>query len=137
MANGNYWHTEAEWQRVEEPLLLLDPSLTVFAKQFGFEITKNHKDWPSRSVAWGQDIHLLIQLYLENPENLTFNLWLCASQDRDGKRYWKTAMPVQGKVVSEFYSSFASLLTESKVKLEAWSEADLEFATNIDSIPPN
>ena len=134
MGNGNYWLTEAEWQRIEEPLLQLDPAFEEFAKQFDLQIKKKHKGDPSRSVEWGKKIRLLIQVYLENPDNLTFNLWLCASQDREGKRYWKTEMPVQGKVVGEFQTVFASLLNEGKAKLETWSEADLEFVTNVETL---
>ena len=74
MGNGNYWLTEAEWQRIEEPLLQLDPAFEEFAKQFDLQIKKNHKGDPNRSVEWGKKIRLLIQVYLENPDNLTFNL---------------------------------------------------------------
>lgn len=131
MANGGYWRTKAEWQRVEEPLLQLDPSLCEFATQFGLQVTKNHKDWPERSIEWGTRIRLLIQVYLADPENLTFNLWLCASQDRSGKRFWKQETPIQSKPVADFQSTFASLLREGKAKLEGWSEADLEFVTDV------
>jgi hypothetical protein len=64
MANGSYWHTEAEWQRVEGPLLQLDPTLSEFAESFGLQVTKNHKDWPERSIVWGESIRLHIQVYL-------------------------------------------------------------------------
>ena len=131
MANGSYWQTKAEWQRVEEPLLRLDSALSEFAAQFGLQLTKNHKDWPERSIEWGTRVRLLIQVYLADAESLTFNLWLCASQDRGGKRFWRQETPIQSKPVSDFQSSFASLLLEGKAKLEGWSEADLEFVTNV------
>ena len=133
MANGGYWHTDAEWQRVEEPLRQLDPTLLEFAEKVALEVTKNQRDWPERSIVWGTSVRRLIQVYLVSPEDLTFNLWLCASQDRGGKRYWKQEASVQDKVVAEFQSSLATLLLEGKAKLEAWSEADLEYATNVAS----
>ena len=74
-----------------------------------------------------------MQVYLASAEDLTFNLWFCASQDRGGKRYWKQETPIQGKVIAEFQNSFALLLQEGKAKLEALSEADLEFITNVAS----
>ena len=133
MANGGYWQTEREWQRAEGPLLLLDPTLSEFSERFGLHVTKNQKDWPERSIVWGESIRLHMQVYLASAEDLTFNLWFCASQDRGGKRYWKQETPIQGKVIAEFQNSFALLLQEGKAKLEALSEADLEFITNVAS----
>ncbi len=129
MANGGYWHTKADWQRAEAPLRRLDPVLDAFAGQHRLRITRNLKDWPERSIAWGDSIRLLIQVYLTDPQHLTFNVWLCASHDRGDQRYWKHEMPVRGLPVEAFENDFASLLREAKAKLESWSEADFEFAT--------
>ena len=136
MANGGNWHNRAEWRRVEGPLQQLDPILAQFSKRLGLHVTKNQKDWPERTIVWGQGIQLLIQVYLANPEQLTFNMWLCASQDRDGKRYWKHETLIEGKPVAEFEGSFGSLLDEGRLKLESWSEQQLEYATDVAAIPP-
>ena len=135
LANGGYWQTEADWQRVEAPLRRLDPVLDAFAGEHHLGITRNLKDWPERSVVWGESIRLLIQVYLTDPQQLTFNIWLCASRDRGDKRYWKHEMPVRGLPVEAFENDFASLLREAKAKLESWSEADFEFATPVARTP--
>lgn len=135
MANGGYWKTKADWQRVEAPLRRLDPVLDAFAGEHRLRIAKNVKDWPERSILWGDSIRLLIQVYLTDPQQLTFNVWLCASQDRGDKRYWKHEMPVRGQPVDAFEHDFAALLREAKAKLESWSEADFEFATPVSRSP--
>ena len=131
MANGGWYGTKEEWARLEFPLIEVDPTLFEFAKEFGLEMRKNFKDWPERSFEWGGSTRRLIQLYLADEKLLTFNLWLCASQDRSSKRYWKQESPVKGLPISEFKDSLATLLREGRRRLESWSEADLEFVTNL------
>ena len=131
MANGGYWATEDEWRRVEAPLLEVDPEISQFAKEFGLRVTKNLKDWPERSIVWGSAIRRLIQLYLVDEKQLTFNLWLCASQDRGDERYWKQEKLINAKTVPEFKDSMPGLLREARIKLEAWSESDLVPAAKL------
>ena len=131
MANGGHWATDDEWRRVEAPLLEVDAEIGQFAKEFGLRVTKNLKDWPERSIAWGSAIRRLIQLYLVDEKQLTFNLWLCASQDRGDERYWKHEKLISAKTVSEFKDSLPVLLREARMKLEAWSERDLELAVHL------
>jgi len=133
MANGGYWESAVDWKRVEAPLLEIDSFFSDFAKEFGLEITKNHKDWPERSVVWGNNIRCLIQLFLADEKLLTFNLWLCASQDRFGKRYWKQMSPIKGRPIAEFKDSLPTLLREGRAALDSWVENDLEFATKLGS----
>jgi len=129
MANGGYWHSHDDWRRVEEPLTTLDRGLLAFSEANGLVLTKNHKDWPERSLTWGADVRYLIQVYLADEKTLTFNFWLCASQDRAAGRYWKSEFLVESRPVAEFRESFPSLLRDAKVKLESWSAAQLELAT--------
>ena len=131
MANGGYWHSEADWRRVEAPLLELDNDLSAFALRYSICLTKNHKDWPERSLRWGKGIEFLIQVYLADEAALTFNVWLCASQDRNECRYWKREFLVEGMPVTDFRRSFASLLSAARVKVESWSEDQLEFVTRL------
>lgn len=131
MANGGYWESDHEWRRVEAPLLEVDSTLSEFATEFGLEMTKNHKDWPERSFVWGSSVRRLIQLYLADEKLLTFNLWLCASQDRGGKRYWKQETPIKGQPIAAFQDSLPILLRECRMALESWTESDLEFATRL------
>ena len=131
MANGGFWESDAEWQRVEAPLIEVDPTLSEFAREFGLIVSKNHKDWPERSIKWGASVRRLMQLYLADEKTLAFNLWLCASQDRNGKRYWKQENLVKGQLITEFQGRLPMLLRQGRAKLEEWSEGDLEFATNL------
>jgi hypothetical protein len=131
MANGGYWTSPEEWRRVESPLLALDGMLSDFADEFGVHVTKNHKDWPERSIAWGSAIPKLIQLYLANEKELTFNLWLCASQNRGLKRYWKQQFLVKEQPLSEFRDALPSLLRMGRERLNVLTERDLEFVTNL------
>lgn len=131
MANGGWHGSKEEWARLESPLIEVDPILSGFAQEFRLEMRKNFKDWPERSFEWGGSTRRLIQLYLADEKLLTFNLWLCASQDRGGRRYWKQEFPIKGQPICEFKDSLATLLREGRKALEAWSEADLEFATDL------
>jgi hypothetical protein len=118
----------------KRPLVEVDDIVSAFASEFGFTVTKNQKDWPERSVTWGSAVHRLIQLYLANEESLTFNLWLCAHQDRGGKRYWKQENLVTAKPISEFRDALPSLLRNGKAILEGWGEDQLQFATNLERL---
>lgn len=102
-----------------------------FAAEFGLEVTKNSKDEPERSIIWGEGIRRLIQLYLVDKKQLTFNLWLCASQDRNGSRYWKQESPVKAQTISSFKDSLPMILRDSRSLLESWGENDLEFVTKV------
>jgi hypothetical protein len=136
MANGGWYGTKEEWERIENPLINLDSIMDDFANDISLNVTKNYKDWPERSIAWGDNVRCLIQIYLVDDKKLTFNLWLCASQDRGLKRYWKNEFLVKEKTVDEFRDNLALLLREGFEKLTAWSDdtEQLEFATNIEPL---
>ena len=117
MANSGRFGTRSGWERIEKPLLDVDPIIEKFAKEFCLAVSKNHKDWPERSIVWGKGVRCLIQLYLADEKSLTFNLWLCASEDRGNKRYWKQETPIKQKQVSEFKDDLASQLRAGRKKL--------------------
>src|ERR1700722_9853481 len=102
MANGGWYGTKEEWNRIEAPLLEIDPIVSDFAEKFGLTVRKNNKDWPERSLVWGDGVHCLIQIYLVDQKLLTFNLWLCVSQDRENKRYWKQEFSIKEKTMNDF-----------------------------------
>ena len=89
MGNGGWYGTAEQWRRIEVPIKSLDAEFERFAALHGLPISRNHKDWPDRSLAWGESVRCLIQLYLDQEETLGVNLWICASQDRGDSRYWK------------------------------------------------
>lgn len=132
MANGGWYGTREEWGRIEKPLLDLDSIIDDFVKEAGLTASKNHKDLPERSIEWSKEVRCLIQLYLVE-KSLTFNLWLCALEDRGGKRFWKQQTPIKQKQVSEFKDDLASQLRAGHRKLLDWSnnKDQLEFAAKL------
>jgi len=132
MTNGGHWKSAGEWNRVEAPVLGLDNALSEFAKQYGLEVTKNHKGWPERSIEWGEGIRRLIQVFLADEDRLTFNVWICASQDRDGGRYWKQEMLVKAQPIAAFRDAFPELLRQGRQMLESWQDKHLALAARLD-----
>lgn len=133
MANGGCFN-EQQWQKLEMPLLAVDSIISEFAEANGLEVTRNHKDWPERSIVWiNNNVRCLIQLYLASEDALTFNLWLCASQDRGMDRYWKQESPIKNRTIPEFSERLAFLLEDGREKLLDWSKdpSVLEYATDI------
>lgn len=133
MANGGWYGTKEEWERIEKPLLDVDSIIEAFAAECGLSVSRNHKDWPERSIAWGKEVRCLIQLFLVDEKALTFNLWLCASADRGGKRYWKQETPIKQMRVPDFKNELESQLREGRRKLLEWSNntGQLEFAATL------
>ena len=131
MANGGWYGTKEEWERLEGPLLEVDPIIEAFSDECGLSVTKNQKDWPERSIVWGTEVRCLIQLYLSDKQSIRFSLWLCASEDRDRKRYWKQETPILQMRVHDFKDDLARQLRDGRKKLLEWSKnkSQLEFAT--------
>jgi hypothetical protein len=137
MANGGWYGTQEEWERLERPLLLVDPIIEKFAADHQLTISKNYKDWPERSVAWNDGPGCLIQLYLDDEKALTWKLWLCCSEDRGNQRFWKNEFLINGESVPSFSERLAELLAEGYGKLRGWQAhpEQLEYATTIAHIP--
>lgn len=135
MASENYWQNEATKQRLEEPLFRLEPIWKAFALNNNLTLVMNAKGWPNLTIEWGKAIRLLLQLFLCSETEPKYTFWLCASQDRGTKRYWKKETPIQGQGIDEFFDRFPLLLQESRVKLEDWTESDLEFAVDTKPVP--
>jgi hypothetical protein len=111
----------------------LDWEIDRFAKKYGLIVTKNLKDWPERSLAWASDVHCPMQVYLADQESLTLNVWICASQDRGRKRYWKREFLLHEAAVSDVNKSLFETLESGKRQLDIWSAhpEEFEFATEI------
>src|SRR5262249_60473274 len=85
-------------------------------RKYGLQVTRNLKDWPERSLVWGTDVRCLIQVFLVDESGLTLNLWICASQDRDGSRFWKKETPRNEVQVSEMARDSFDLLEAGNSK---------------------
>ena len=127
MANGGWYGSQDEWQRIERPLCEVDPILEKFSIETGIALTKNHKDWAERSLTWGDGVRCLIQLYLVDEKDLKFNLWICASQDREGNRYWMHDTLIKDKPVEEFENNLSDELKAGHLQLMKWSQDPDQF----------
>jgi hypothetical protein len=138
MANGGWHGTPEEWQRLETPLLAIDPVLDRFAATHGVVLSKNAKDSPERSLQWGGNPSFLIQIYLESGDGPTWNVWLCCSEDRGDSRYWRKDFAVCAKRIEQFENELPALLEDSFNRIDAWgaNPDQLEFATKLTPLPP-
>jgi hypothetical protein len=136
MANGGWYGTPEEWRRLEAPLIRLDPQLEGFAASFGAKLSKNHKDFPERSIQWGDGPQNLLQIYLADAASPTWNIWLCCSQDRGRQRFWRHRFLVERQPIEAFGDRLEALLFEGAQVLAAWSSdpSGLEFATEIEAL---
>jgi len=131
MPNG-FHGTKADWERVEAPLRALDNKLESFSKRHGIALSRNGRNWPDRSLVWGSPVRRLIQIFLADEEGLTYNVWICASEDRDNKRYWKQELLRSAVAVTEIEAELTDLLERGRALLESWDSDSLEFATTVD-----
>ena len=127
MPNG-YHGTKEEWRRLEAPLREIDAALELFAKRHNMALSRNYHSWPERSLCWGADPERLIQIYLEDEQRLTWNLWLCASEDRGGQRFWKQQSLRHDIQMADMRLAIGALLDESFLIVSAWRSEDLEPA---------
>jgi hypothetical protein len=126
MPNG-FYGAKNEWDRIEAPLLLIDRTLDAFAIVHGLRLGRNYHNWPERSLRWNKSaVSKLIQIFLVDQEKLTFTVWICASEDRAEKRFWKQRRLRDGVVIEDIRSELQDMLTEGKAILDSWNETDLE-----------
>jgi len=131
--NG-YAGSKAEWVRIERPLIEVDSIIGAFATEHGLSCSANYHDWPERSLIWGNGVRRLIQIYLESEDQLTFRVWLCASQDRGLKRFWKQENLRTGLGPEQLKAELPTLLAQAYEKVNSWQESLLEFATEMAAI---
>jgi len=125
MPNGHHG-SEEEWKRLEGPLRDLDAPIDAFARRHGLTVSRNYHNWPERSLRSGTDPESLIQIYLTDEGRLTWNLWLCASQDRGRQRFWKKQFLRRDVPMSEIGPVIDELLNEALRTISSWRSEDLE-----------
>jgi hypothetical protein len=128
MPNGHHG-TEEEWRRLEAPLREIDAAIELFANRHEMTLGRNYHNWPERSLRWGRDPERLIQIYLEDERRLTWNVWLCVSQDRSGQRFWKQQFLRYDVPMAEIRPAIGHLLDEAFLAVSAWRPEELEPAT--------
>jgi hypothetical protein len=131
MPNG-FQGSNHDWNRMERPLLKIDPTLASFASLHHLSESANYHNWPERSLVWSSDgIRKLIQVYLEDAKDLTLNLWISASEDRGSERFWKQQFLRKAVPLHELERDLPQLLSNAKETLDSWSGSDLERATTL------
>jgi len=133
MPNG-FEGSDTDWERLEAPLRSVDWRLQVFALRHMLPLSKNGRgghEWPERSFRWGTPVSRLIQLFLKDPNTLSHNLWICASEDRDGMRYWKEATLKEGVTIEQMAADLPSLLSDALKMVRRWTSADLVPVTQV------
>ena len=130
MPNG-FHGSRAQWERLEAPLRALDGELETFSQRYGIALSRNQRNWPDRSLVWGAPVRRLIQIYLADVERVTYDVWLCASEDRGNKRYWKRRFLRERAQASDISAEITELLERGRALLESWDGEALEFATTL------
>ncbi len=131
MPNGFQGSLE-RWKEMEAPFLQIDPLLEKFAENHQASIGKNFHNWPERSLTWSTGrIRKLIQICLKDEDRKTYCLWLCVSEDRNSKRYWKRQMFLDEVSWEKVHDDLEHHLEESRKIIQSWSSADLELASDI------
>lgn len=120
MANG-FLGSKDEWDRLEAPLIQIDPILESAATKFDLVLRKNHKD-PERSLIRESNIRYLLQIFLCDEKDPKYNVWICASEDRSSGRYWKEEMVLQHAAIDLITED---LIDQSLHALLSWDKSDL------------
>ncbi len=131
MANG-FHGAQEEWKLLEAPLLRIDSQLEKFSADRELKLSKNYHNWPERSLEWYRgSVRNLIQIFVESSEIRTYTLWICASEDREDKRYWKQRNLMKAARFEQIEQDLGRLLDEAKFELDAWSPDEFGFATKL------
>jgi hypothetical protein len=120
-----------KYDQLEALLLRIDEVLARFASANGMKLSKNYHDFPERSLTWDSNLRRLIQLYPDGSGEDLFNLWVCVSQDRGSRRYWKTAYLRRKVSFGKIESELHILLDQGRDMANSWLESDLEPATDL------
>jgi hypothetical protein len=127
MPNG-FHGKRSEWKRVTKPLKGIDDALKLFASKQGLELLRDTRNWPERSFRWGSPVECLIQIYLEDESQLTWTLWVCATEDRADGRYWKRKFLKKEVSIQEISDHLPELLREAYSEVTSWDSRDLNKA---------
>jgi len=127
MANG-FHGTADSWERITKPLTLLDPELEAFGNGKGLALEKNTKNWPDREFRWADRLGRLIQIFLESERQLTWTLWVCAYEDRDNQRYWRTKTLKKAVSIEQLQRNLSGDLEDGWREVTSWKSEDLYSA---------
>ena len=66
---------------------------------------------------------------------MTYSFWLCASEDRGIKRYWRRKFLKEAVAIGEIAGDLPAQLEHGRELLEGWTSETLEFATTLSPSP--
>lgn len=128
MANG-FHGTRDEWLAMEEPIKRLDDRIAAFASKNGMNVWIDTRNAPGRSIEWREGgIDRLIQIYFDRENRTGLSLWVAATLDVKGKRFWKNFLLKRGANPLEYESDLEKYLEEGRRLVGSWQEKDLEPA---------
>ena len=108
------------------PLRELDAGLSAFAGAHSLEMVQNYHNIPGRMLKWNRaSIQRVIQISLYDQDKIL--LALSAYKDEAGHRFgkrWPASLDIP---LQEFKTNLEPLLSEAYERLDAVSEADLEY----------
>lgn len=134
MANGFHGSMEA-WELQEAPLRKIDSVLEAFASEHGFVLTRNHHGNPERSLTMAGSISRLIQIFVADEKKPTYKVWLCVSEDRELKRYWKRRFITESATPDELRKCLGDWLRQGHAEIAEWKSQDLSLGGPIEKIP--
>jgi hypothetical protein len=88
------------------------------------------RNWPARSLEWGSDTRQLIQIYLDSERTPLYNVWVCAYQDRDNKRFLKRQSLATGATIEEVLGTLAQRLDQGRDMVSSWTADELEVVAD-------
>lgn len=134
MPNGHHGSKE-EWERMEAPLVELDPLIESFAKSRNLTVSRNYHSWPERSLTINDEIHRQVQVWLRDEKQMTFKIVAVAWQDRGLKRYLKDEVIAEDKTAEGLRKNLLGWLEEGYKTVITWTPSDMKFVTHIQKLP--
>jgi hypothetical protein len=135
---GTEFTTPSQPDRIEDGvgegeglLRSIDRKLSAFAGNNNLVPRTTDASLPSRTLEWTGDVDRMLQIYLEDEDALTFTMWICAKQDRAGKRYLKALALRDGVPFRKIKRELSDLLEAGYRILASWTESDLEFTIDL------
>jgi len=96
MPNGRKY-SKQEWERIEEPLRVLDGALKQYARDHQMEFETNYHGIPMRRITWRNgNLSKAIDVFVKDHEKPTYSILATAWEDRREDRYHKDEfLPVE------------------------------------------
>lgn len=127
MPNGLHGSREA-WKRATMPLEAVDRQLERFAEAHQMMVSGAERPFPTRSLTWGRPLRRKLEIVLADEGRLTYDVRGYAFVDRSGRRLWKQMLLASEVSAANLSTVLETVLTEGRLRVESWTEADLEDA---------